>query len=281
MNGPWFAEIPRNGAAFREDAGSDSPYAVEVLATKGFSAMTTVLITGANRGIGLALVRQYLTDKANVIACCREPAKAAELNDLAAASGGRVRVVQLEVGETASIASLKEKVGDQPIDVVINNAAVNGTPKDQSAARVDPENWVTTMRINALGPVLISQALIENLKRGAEKKLVAISSCYGSTGKDYGAGYPSSLDRYAYRASKAALHNGMCGLARDWAADGILVGILDPGFVRTDMPGEIARNSPNSISADESASGIKDRVSKLTKATSGAFQRFWGEPIPW
>src|SRR5262249_33378481 len=157
----------------------------------------------------------------------------------------------------------------------------NGTPKDQSAARIDAENWMHTMRVNALGPILISQALIENLRRGRGKKLVAISSVFGSNAKDYGAGVATATNRYAYRASKAALNNGMRGLARDWANDGILVGILDPGWVRTDMAGELALASPKSISPEESARGIKGRVSKLGPESSGMFQRFWGESIPW
>lgn len=243
--------------------------------------MTTVLITGANRGIGLALAQQYATDGAEVIACCREPATAEALNAMALAEGGRIRIVQLEVADEASIASMKRELGDQPIDVLINNAGINGTPKPQSANSIDAENWMKTMRVNGLGPILIAQALRDNLKRGSEKKVVAISSVYGSTTKDYGAGYPSSLDRFAYRASKAALNNGMRGLARDWADDGVLVGILDPGFVRTDMPGELARNSSQSISADESARGLKQRIAELKPATSGTFQRFWGEAIPW
>lgn len=243
--------------------------------------MTTVLITGANRGIGLALAQQYATDGAEVIACCREPAKARELKDLAAGCGDRVKIVELDVSDQSSIASLKGVVGDQPIDILINNAGINGTPKDQSANCIDPENWITTLRVNALGPMLISQALRDNLIRGSEKRLVAISSVYGSIANDYGAGYASSLNRYAYRASKAALNNGMRGLARDWADDGVLVGILDPGFVRTDMPGEVARTSSLSISADESARGLKQRIAELTPATSGTFQRFWGEAIPW
>lgn len=226
-------------------------------------------------------MRQYAVDESDVIACCREPAKADELQDFAESSGGRVRIVQLDVGGPTSITALKSTLGDAPIDIVINNAGINGTPKDQSAARIDPENWVTTMRVNALGPILISQALIDNLKRGSEKKLVAISSAYGSSGKYFGEGYASASNRYAYRASKAALNNGMRGLARDWADDGVLVGILDPGFVRTGMAGESALGSSSSISPDESARGIKDRIRLLGPETSGVFQRFWGEPIPW
>ncbi|WFU62622.1 SDR family oxidoreductase [Bradyrhizobium brasilense] len=239
--------------------------------------MTRVLITGANRGIGLALARQYAADSAEVIACCRNPSTARALRELVASTGGKVRTLPLDVADDASIASLKRAIGDLPLDVLINNAGINGTPKAQSAERIDVEGWMTTMRINALAPILIAQALRDNLLRGSDKKLVAISSDYASTGTNYG----SSRDRYAYRASKAALNNGMRGLARDWADDGILVGILYPGWVRTDMGGERAAASPNSISAEHSALCLTRRIAELTPATSGAFLDYNGETLDW
>lgn len=242
--------------------------------------MTTVLITGANRGVGLALARQYVAGGAEVIACCRDTARADGLKELAVSSG-RVRILQLDVADEASIASLKRTLGDQPIDILINNAGINGTPKPQSADRIDPENWLTTMRVNALSPMLIAHALRENLKRSSEKKLVAISSDMASTGVDYGATSLIRSERYAYRASKAALNNGMRGLARDWAADGVLVAMLNPGFVRTDMTGARGVASPISISAEESASGLIHCIAELTSANSGSFQDYNGEPLAW
>jgi NAD(P)-dependent dehydrogenase (short-subunit alcohol dehydrogenase family) len=242
--------------------------------------MSTVLITGANRGVGLALARQYAAEGNQVIACCRDPQKADALKEIAAGAGGRVRVLPLEVTDEASIAALKRSLGSEPIDILINNAAINGTPKEQTASRIDGENYMNTMRVNALGPMLISQALLENLKRGKEKRLVAISSAYGSVSIDW----PKTVnahERYAYRASKAALNSGMRALSRDWKDEGILVAILDPGWVRTDMGGKGALASSTSISAEESAKGIIDRVSRLSPETSGAFMRFWGDPIPW
>ncbi|MCK1680160.1 SDR family oxidoreductase [Bradyrhizobium sp. 147] len=239
--------------------------------------MTRVLITGANRGIGLALARQYATDGAEVIACCRDPSTARSLEELVTSFGGQVRIIQLDVADDASIASLKRTIGEVPVDILINNAGINGTPKAQSAERIDVEGWMTTMRINALAPILIAQAMRDNLLRSSEKKLVAISSDYASTGTNYG----SSRDRYAYRASKAALNNGMRALARDWAEDGILVGILYPGWVRTDMGGERASASPTSISAEHSALCLTRRIAELTPATSGAFLDYNGETLDW
>lgn len=240
--------------------------------------MATVLITGASRGIGLALARQYAADAAQVICCCRAPATAGALKDLAGSSGGRVRVLPLDVADEASIASLKDALGDQSIDIVINNAGIVG-PEDQSADRIDAEGWMTTLRVNALAPMLIALALRENLKRGCEKKLVAISSGLGSTGRE-----PRTVlnpIRYAYCASKAALNNGMHALSRDWAADGLLVAILAPGYVRTDMGGSGAVDHPSSISPEESARGLIHQIATLTPATSGTFQNYRGDTIVW
>src|SRR4051812_1541446 len=112
--------------------------------------MTTVLITGANRGVGLALARRYAAEGAAVIACCRDPGKADALRDLLATAGFDVRIMRLDVADEASIRSLKRELGDQPIDILINNAGINGTPKEQTANRIDAEGWMQTVRVNSL-----------------------------------------------------------------------------------------------------------------------------------
>ncbi|MCK1668943.1 SDR family oxidoreductase [Bradyrhizobium sp. 153] len=240
--------------------------------------MTTVLITGANQGIGLALAQQYAAEEADVLGCCIEPATAASLSELASLSGSRVKIIKLDVTDETSIQSLKDELRDQPIDILINNAGIIG-PENQSANCIDAEGWMTTLRVNALAPMLVALALRDNLKRGYEKKLVAISSGLGSTSIDSS----STLApiRYAYCASKAALNNGMHALSRDWANEGVLVGILAPGFVRTSMGGAAAAADPTSISPEESASGLIRRIAELTSATSGVFQNYRGEKIPW
>lgn len=228
--------------------------------------MTTVLITGANRGLGLALAQQYAADGAEVIVCCREPARADALKELAASFGDRVQIMHLDVADESSITSLKRVLGDKPIDILINNAGINGL----SVNEIEAEGWMTTMRVNALAPMLIAQALRDNLRRGSEKKLVAIASILGSTSSAGGG-------KYAYRASKAALNNGMRALSRDWACDGILVGILNPGWARTKMGGD-----DGFISPEESARGLISRIAELTPATSGVFQDYRrGVTIRW
>ncbi|HEX3406293.1 MAG TPA: SDR family oxidoreductase [Caulobacteraceae bacterium] len=230
--------------------------------------MTTVLVTGANRGIGLEFVRQYAAEGAEAIACCRNPDAAAELQALAGASGGGVRMMRLDVASAADIAALKAALAGQPIDILINNAGISG-PRRQSADDIDLEGWLETFRINTVAPVAISQALRANLKAGAEKKLAAITSQLGSTASNGG-------QRYAYRSSKAALNNAMRGLSRDWAGDGIAVGIYHPGWVRTDMGGASAPLTP-----EASVRGLRQRIAELGPKTSGAYRDYSGAELPW
>jgi NAD(P)-dependent dehydrogenase (short-subunit alcohol dehydrogenase family) len=230
--------------------------------------MTTVLVTGANRGIGLEFVRQYAADGADVIACCRDPSAASELKALVGASGGNVRVMKLDVASEGDISALKTALGGQPIDILINNAGISG-PLRQSADDIDLEGWLETFRVNTVAPVVVSQALHANLRAGAGKKLAAITSQLGSTASNGG-------QRYAYRSSKAALNNAMRGLSQDWARDGIAVGIYHPGWVRTDMGGASAPVTP-----EASVRGLRQRIAELNPATSGAYVDYSGTPLPW
>ncbi|MCA1510392.1 SDR family NAD(P)-dependent oxidoreductase [Bradyrhizobium sp. NBAIM01] len=157
----------------------------------------------------------------------------------------------------------------ESIDILINNAGISD-PRARSADRIDADIWMAAMRVNALAPMLIAFALRDNLRRGAEKKLVAITSIMGSTSTAGGGSY-------AYRASKAALNNGMRGLSRDWERDGILVGLLNPGWVQTDM----VKGQPAWISPEECAVGLISRIDELSPTTSGVFQDYRGVVSRW
>ena len=228
--------------------------------------MTTILVTGANRGIGLEFVRQYVRDGADVVACCRDPKNATELNETA--NGGKARVIALDVGNKGSIARLAQELDRAPIDILINNAGISG-PRRQSADEIEPDGWLDTFRVNTVGPALVSQALHENIKRGRDKKVVAITSMMGST-EDHGGGM------YAYRSSKAALNNVMRGLSREWAKDGISVGILHPGWVRTDMGGKNA-----AVAVEDSVRGLRQQIAELNPKTSGTYRDFMGSELHW
>jgi NAD(P)-dependent dehydrogenase (short-subunit alcohol dehydrogenase family) len=228
--------------------------------------MTVILVTGANRGIGLEFVRQYAADGASVIACCRKPAKAKELNALA--KTGNVRVMALDVGDASSAAALAQALRGEAIDILINNAGVFG-PEELGASESYYEEFAHTFRVNSIGPLIVSQALRDNLVRGRDKKLIVLTSKMGSISD-------SSGGALAYRASKAAVNIIMHVLARDWAADGILVAILHPGWVKTDMGGPSALITPQ-----ESVRGLCARIAELSPQTSGHNLDYQGKEIAW
>jgi|KBSMisStandDraft_5_1062788.scaffolds.fasta_scaffold105041_2 NAD(P)-dependent dehydrogenase (short-subunit alcohol dehydrogenase family) len=228
--------------------------------------MSTVLVTGANRGIGLEFVRQYASNGARVIACAREPGRAKELNKLAANSD--VQLHALDTSDFKACAALRKQLASEVIDIIINNAGYYG-PKKQSADDMDFEGWAYTFAVNTMGPLALAQALHANLKRGREKKIVSISSGMASTEENGG----GSL---AYRASKAALNNVMKSLSVDLRHDGIIAVVLDPGWVKTDMGGTNAPTPP-----EQSVSGMRKVIAGLTLADSGKFLRWNGGERAW
>jgi len=238
--------------------------------------MSTVLITGTNRGIGLGLVRHYAEDGWDVIACCRNPAKAEALTELASASEGRIRVEALDLADHASIDALALKYDGQPIDILINNAAVVG-PRDpnmeqiyrQKFGTIDYEAWTDVFRINTMGPLKVMEAFAKNIELGKEKKIIAISSSMSSNGENLS-------PVYLYSSCKAALNRVVTMTANSLKEKGIAVAAFCPGHVRTDLGGEQA-----AVSVDESAAGMRKLASELTMNKTGTFTRYNGETVPW
>jgi NAD(P)-dependent dehydrogenase (short-subunit alcohol dehydrogenase family) len=230
--------------------------------------MSTVLVTGANRGIGLEFVRQYAADGARVLACARVPGEAKELVGLAAKSNGRVTVHPLEVSSAASVTHLQQELDGVPIDILINNAGVYGGDH-QTAHDLDFEAWSRTLAVNTIAPVRLLLALLPNLKKGKEKKAIAITSGMGSTSRHDGA----SL---IYRSSKAALNNAMHGLALALRAEGTIVVMFHPGWVKTDMGGGNA-----SLNPDVSVAAQRKLIAALTPADTGRYLAYDGNEIPW
>ncbi|MDR3525985.1 MAG: SDR family oxidoreductase [Rhizomicrobium sp.] len=224
--------------------------------------MTTVLITGANRGIGLVFARQYAADGATVIATCREPEKADKLTALG------VRVEQLDVTDPASATALAVTLKAVPIDILIANAGYYG-PELQDADDADWAGFLQTYRVNSLGPLLVAQALKLNLLSGQDKKLVVLTSKMGSIADSTGG-------HLAYRASKAALNMIAHNLALEWKKHGIKVAILHPGWVKTDMGGSSAP-----LSAAESVAEMMNRIAELWPGNSGQFLDYQGKEIRW
>ena len=198
--------------------------------------MNTVLIAGANRGLGLEFVRQYVADDWEVIAGCREPAAATELTALSAASDGRVRVHAVDVADGASVARFHDAVGATAIDVLIAGAGVFGG-QAQDFGSVDFDAWEQALRVNTVGPVRVAQAFAAELRATAGAKLVAITSQLGSIEASHGG-------MIAYRSSKAALNAAWKSVGLALAGQGVGTLLLHPGWVKTDMGGANAPLTP-------------------------------------
>lgn len=235
--------------------------------TKG--SMQTVLISGANRGIGLELTKSFSTSKHwQVVACCRDLQSAKALLDVADQSDGRVEVHQLDVTNDESIVELARTLNQRCIDVLLNNAGIMGGDR-QSATDMDYQAWRQTFEVNTMAPLRMVQAFLPNLRLSNAPRVLTVSSQMGALSRKRGG-------NYAYRSSKAAVNKVMQGLAIDLAEDGIIVSMVHPGWVKTDMGGPQADITPQ-----ESAKGIFNVAQSLTQADSGRFLQWNGEEHPW
>ncbi len=230
--------------------------------------MSNVVITGANRGIGLALATVYAQRGDRVFACCRTPSAAKELRALGTSHS--LTVLALDVGDDASAAALATTLGETPVDVLINNAGVSGGPlEQQTATQMDLAAWADAFNVNSIGPVRVLHALLPALKRAATPKVMSITSQLGALSLDL----PIAL---GYSASKAALNKFMRLAAPELARAGIAVGVVHPGWVRTDMGGPGAQIAPA-----ESAAGIAKVVDQLSVDNSGGFWKWDGSRHEW
>jgi len=232
----------------------------------------TILITGANRGIGLALSEVSLKQGWNVIATIRNSSSAAALTSLGERFLGQLRVEVMDVTKDQSVSAIAEKLGSTPIDILVNNAGVIG-PEKQSSREMDFAGFADTLAANTIAPLRVAQAFLPSLESAAREagiaKIATITSAMGSLAD-------TSPDHLAYRASKAAVNKLMQGLATDMKASKIAVFLLHPGWVRTDMGGEGA-----DIDATTSATGIFNEVSKRGLTETGSFFNYAGDAIRW
>lgn len=228
-----------------------------------------VLITGANRGLGLELTRIAARRGNHVFACCRHPGTAEALQALKEECAG-IDILPLSVVDADSIGALTERLTGTPIDVLLNNAGIFGPPPEkQTASEMDYLGWATTFAVNSIAPVRLLHALRPNLEVARPAKAIAITSQMGALSVDM----PFGL---AYSASKAALNKVMRLMAPEMAAHGIAIGLIHPGWVRTDMGGPDADLAP-----EESAAGVWSVIDKLTLADAGSFYSWDGTPHPW
>jgi NAD(P)-dependent dehydrogenase (short-subunit alcohol dehydrogenase family) len=217
--------------------------------------MPTVLITGANRGIGLEFAHQYAADGWTVIATTRNPEGARPLKELGA------EVLPLDAADPASIDALAGRLGDRTLDVAIANAGV--LPRG-----IDAVGWLNGFATNCIGPTLLAKALKDRIAPGG--KMIAITSKMGSIA-DNGSG-----GAVAYRATKAALNAAWRSLSIDWREDDIALAMLHPGWVQTDMGGAGAAIDPAT-----SVSGMRKTIAGLTRDRSGSFLNYDGQELPW
>ncbi len=230
--------------------------------------MSTVLITGANRGIGLALARLYAERGDTVLACCRAPEAADELRSLSEQHA--VTVLPLDVSSAASVAALAKHVGDTPVDTLINNAGVSGGPvAQQTATSMDFAAWADALNVNALGPARVMQALLPALKRSRTPKVMSITSQLGALSLDM-------AFALGYSASKAALNKFMRLAAKELEPQGIAIGVIHPGWVKTAMGGPSAEITP-----EESAAGIAKVIDALSLENTGGFFKWNGSRHEW
>lgn len=228
------------------------------------SAVSTVLITGANRGIGLGFARAYAADGWRVIAACRNPAGATALSDI----GGDVSVHPLDVTRTDQVAALAAELEPEAIDILINNAGVGYAGDRRDGA--DADGWLPVFDVNTVGPVRMIDAFRGHVARSQHRVIASISSGLGSIGDNTSGGWA------AYRASKAALNMVMRTFSVALASDGICCLALSPGWVRTDMGGSGATLAP-----EESVRRMRRILDAAGPAQSGRFYHHTGEEFPW
>ncbi len=232
------------------------------------------LLTGANRGLGLEWTRRLADRVDRLFATCRRPGEARELNDLADAHSDTIEVFALDVADPDSITAAAERVETEAgaLDLLINNAGINGGGTGDRFGTVDQETMMEVLRVNTAGPHLMTQAFADLLRADGttdDSIVVNVTSQLGSIANTKGGGW------HSYKASKAALN--MCTRLQAGALDGdAIVVSMHPGWVRTDMGGSNAR-----LSTEESVTGMLDVIEGLTPNDSGRFLSYDGRELPW
>jgi NAD(P)-dependent dehydrogenase (short-subunit alcohol dehydrogenase family) len=228
----------------------------------------TILITGANRGIGLELTEKFAEAGWQVLACCRNPADAGQLQALSE-RGLAIELHALDVTDYAQMAALSDQLANRPIDILLSNAGIYGS-KGAGFGEVDAEEWRQVLEVNTIAPLMLVQAFVEQVAASQQKLVAVISSKVGSIADN------SSGGSYVYRSSKTAVNQVVKSLSIDLAGRDISVICLHPGWVQTEMGGPNAE-----IGTDESVSGLKGILQSAGRAQSGQFIEFNGDSIPW
>ncbi|MDH4284033.1 MAG: SDR family oxidoreductase [Gallionellaceae bacterium] len=230
----------------------------------------TTLITGASRGIGLELARQYAADGWRVLACCRHPEKSDGLNRLAAHYPRLVQIHPLDVADHGQIERLAQVLVEEPIDLLINNAGIYPDADSKGFGHANYEDWAQAFRVNTMAPLKMAEVFVEQVACSRLKIIANITSMMGSIDDNTSGG------SYLYRSSKAALNMVTKSLSLDLKREGITAVVLHPGWVQTDMGG------PNAlITVGQSVTGLRKVIGRLSPSCSGKFYNYDGREIPW
>ncbi len=257
----------------------------------------TVLVTGSNRGIGLEFIKQYSERGCNVIATCRNPDGAEKLKELSK-DHSNLRIMAADITDTESIDELSNQLGAEPIDILINNAAYLGPPNPQKFGQMDYEMFTKSFEVNAIGPIRITERLIENVRAGETKKIIFLGSAAGSIAQ-----IAPPITLYSYRASKAALHLAVNNLYHEMLSEDVIVSLINPGLVDTrgflelkpddPIPEELTKMVPETlirmiqegkipmVTTYESVSKMLSYIDQLTLDAEPLFVNSDGTPMPW
>ncbi len=235
--------------------------------------MPVILITGANRGLGLEFVKQYAERSWQVIATTRDPAAATELAALAKNHHG-VRIESLDVGNREEIDALAARLARQPIDVLLNNAGWLGDTRKQSLDELDYASFEEVLRINTYGPLAMAKAFMPNVVESEQKKIVVITSGLSSIANTTRFG-----NLYFYRISKAGANMAMRTLQAEVRAQGVKIGVLAPGMVDTRLLRQSGYEGPGVIKAPQSVAAVIGHIEDLTQ--DAEMTLYTGDRLPW
>ena len=231
--------------------------------------MPTILITGANRGLGLEFTRQYLTEGYAVIAACRSPGTAQALQQLERDSRGALTPLEVDVADGASVKRAAARLPGATIDVLVNCAGRIGA-HGQTIGSLDYDDWMQVLEVNLMGPARMCEAFLERVAQSQRRLIVTITSGMGSLADNTSGG------SIPYRTSKAAVNMLTRSAALDLRTRGITCVVLNPGWVKTDMGGPNAKLSPQ-----ESVGAMRRLIAKLGPQDSGRFYNYDGREYPW
>jgi len=236
------------------------------------SGPATVLITGSNRGIGLEFARRYAERGYRVVATCRSPAEALELQVLAG-KFPLLTVEALDVLDHVGVDELAQKLSDLPIDVLLNNAGIGGGGENQLFTKLNYATFYEVMAVNAVGPIKVCEAFLKHVQAGTQKKMITVSSSQGSIGQ------VDAPRLYWYRSSKAAVNMLMANLALQLKGRGITVGLVTPGATDTDFMKGLPKRMLRPVA--DAVTDMLREIDRFSLSRTGQFVDTAGEILPW